>query len=57
VIERDGVQIGTSITQSYTDGAVTAGDTYSYRIRAKNPNTTSDPSSPVSITAVRGSGS
>jgi len=55
-IERDGVQIGTSTTQSYTDGAVTVGDTYSYRIRAKTPNTTSDASSAVSVTVPQSAG-
>jgi hypothetical protein len=57
VIERDGFQIGTSTTQSYTDGQVTAGKSYTYRVRAKNSATTiSDPSGAVSIAVLPNSG-
>jgi enterochelin esterase-like enzyme len=56
VIERDSTQIGTSNTASYTDSTVTAGKTYSYRVRAKNPNTASDASSAVSVTVNQNTG-
>jgi chitodextrinase len=56
VIERDSKQIGTSSSAPYTDSTVTSGNTYSYRVRARNPKATSDPSSAVSIAVLPSSG-
>ena len=52
IIQRDGTQIGTSTTASYTDTTAVAGTQYSYTVAASNGTSTSGGSSPVTTTPV-----